>query len=407
MMLKRAGDVGGELNRRLSDKWEVIVARSFDEIEEIRPVWEQMLRNEPYPTPNADIDSYLSVNEAGGDDVQPCVLLLEYEGCPEAMIIGRVGENQLKLRLGYKSLFKPKLRTLSVVYGGILGQPEGYYCSLLIDSLLDMLRSRQFDVVYFNHLRADTAFYEAVRNIPGFSIRGSLSKVEDHWRMSTPESMGQFYQSMSRKHRGNLRRAVRKFEEAYPERNELARYTSEADVDDFVEMAANVSSRTYQGALGVGIVNDERTKSLLTAAATNGRFRGHVLFAGDKPCAFQLGVCYERIYYLVNIGYDPALRSCQPGTVLFLKFLESLCDDSSTDVVDFYFGDAWYKKHYGTDHWQEACIHLFAPRMHLVFLSVLQNSTMYVDAALKRIINKIGAKDWVKRRWRNVLRTRG
>lgn len=389
-----------------SDKWKVVVARNFEEIEAIRPVWEQMQREEPHPTPDADIDRYLSVIEADSDDVRPCVLLLEYGGCPAAMIIGRAEKHQLALRLGYKSLFKPTLRCLSVVYGGILGQPQGDCCSLLVGALLDLLRSGEVDVVYFNYLRTDTAFYEAVRKIPGFSIRGSLLRLEDHWQMSMPESMDRFYLSRSRKRRYNLRRTVKKFEEDYPGKDELARYATEADVDEFMQIAANISSGTYQGALGVGIVNDERTRSLLTAAATHGRFRGHVLLAGDKPCAFQLGLCYERIYYLVNMGYDPVFRPYQPGTVLFLRFLESLCDDPSTDVVDFYFGDAWYKKHYGTDHWPEACVHLFASRMHLIFLNVLRNSTTYVDAGLKRIVNKIGAEDWIKRRWRNVLRAR-
>ena len=395
-----------ESAKRLCNKYKVIVAKNSEEIEAMRSVWEQMQCKEPHPTPDAEIDRYLSVNEGCRDDVRPCVLLLEHEGCPAAMIIARAERNRLVLRLGYKSLFKPTLRRLSVVYGGILGQPEDDSCSLLIRALLDQLRSGQVDEVYFNHLRTDTAFYQAVRKIPGFLIRGSLSRVEDHWEMSIPESMDRFYLSRSRKRRYNLRRTVKKFEQGYQGKNEIARYATEADVDEFIQIAASISSETYQGALGVGIVNDERTVSLLAAAARHGRLLGHVLFAGDKPCAFQLGLCYKRIYYLVNMGYDPAFRSYEPGTVLFLKFLESLCDNPSIDVLDFYFGDAWYKKHYGTDHWSEACVHLFASRVHLIFLNMLNKSTTYIDAGLKRIANKIGAEDWIKRRWRNALQAR-
>ncbi|MCK4784753.1 MAG: GNAT family N-acetyltransferase [Desulfobacteraceae bacterium] len=395
-----------ECGTHSSDEWKVVVARNFEEIEAIRPIWEQMQRKGPHPTPDADIDRYLSVIEACSDDVRPCVLLLEYEGCPAAIIIGRIEKHQWALRLGYKSLFKPTLRCLSVVYGGILGQPEGDYCSLLIGALRNQLRAGEVDVVYFNHLRTDTAFYQAIRKIPGFLIRGSLSGVEDHWHMSVPESMDRFYLSRSHKSRYNLRRAVRKFEEDYPCKDQLVKYTTEADVDDFIQMSAGISSGTYQDALGVGIVNDERTRSLMKAAATHGRFRGHVLLAGDKPCAFQFGLCFGRIYYLVNIGYDPAFRPYQPGTVLFLRFLESLCDDPSTDVVDFYFGDAWYKKRYGTEHWPETCVWLFAPRAHLIFLNALQNFAIWVNAGLKCVVRKIGAEAWIKRGWRNVLRAR-
>jgi len=35
---------------------EIFAATNFDEIEAIRPIWEQMQRNEPHPVPNADND---------------------------------------------------------------------------------------------------------------------------------------------------------------------------------------------------------------------------------------------------------------------------------------------------------------------------------------------------------------
>lgn len=392
------------LCKRSCGEWKIAVANSFEEIEAIRPAWEQMQRNESHPVPNADIDRYLSVTNACGDDVRPCVLLLERNDCPAAMVVGRVEKRQLEFKLGYKTLFSPSLRCLSIEYGGILGSPQNELCSLLVEELAEQLRSRKVEVVYFNQLRTDTAFYQAVRKMPGFLIRGSAPRVQDHWRMSVPKSMDQFYLSRSGKSRHNLRRAVRKFEADFPGKHDLVEYTAEADVDEFIRIAADISSGTYQNALGVGMVNDERTRSLITATATHGWFRGHVLLAGDKPCAFQLALCYERICYLVNMGYDPALRPYWPGTILFLRFLESLCDDPSMDAIDFYFGDAWYKKRYGTEHWPEACVHVFAPRPHLILLNMLQNSTMRVNAGLKYVANRIGVKDWAKRRWRDMLR---
>lgn len=389
-----------------SDKWKVVVAKNFEEIEAIRPVWEQMQCAESHPTPDADIDRYLSVVEALSDNVRPCILLLECEGRPAAMIIGRVEKQQLTLRLGYKSLFKPTLRCLSVVYGGILGQPEGDCCSLLVGALLDQLRSREIDVIYFNNLRTSTALYEAVRKTPRFFTRGYFPTVNKHWRMSMPDKMDQFYKACSRRHRGSLRRAVRKFEQEYPGRDNFIKYTSEDEVDDFVRIAAGVSSRTYQHALGVGLVNDEQTISRIRTAAKHNWFHGGILFAGDEPCAFQLGLCYKQAYYLVNLGYDPALNRHRVGTNLFLKVLESLCEDASIHIFDFYFGDAEYKKRYGTTHWPEACIYIFAPRMYPVSVNALRCAVAGANATLAYVVNKVGVKDWIKRRWRNVLPAR-
>ncbi|MGB2866577.1 MAG: GNAT family N-acetyltransferase [Sedimentisphaerales bacterium] len=393
-----------ESDKQSPDEWKIIVARNFEEIEAIRPIWEQMQRDKPRPAPDADIDRYLSVIKAIGDDVQPYVMLLEHNNCPAAMIICRLEKHQLMLKLGYRALFKPRLRCLTVVYGGILGQPEGGLCSLLVSELMKQLRYHEVDVTYFNRLRTDTAFYQAVRRIPGFLIRGSSPEVEDHWHMSVPDNMDQFYSARSHKHRGNLRRAIRKFEQDYPGKSMFSTYTSESDVGEFIRVAADISSKTYQHTLGVGIVNDERTRCLMTAAASKGWFRGHILHAGDKTCAFQLGLCYEKAYYLVSIGYDPAFRSYWPGRILFLKVLESICDDSSIDMIDFYFGDASYKKSYGTGHWPEACAYIFAPRLHLIFINMLRSSTMCVNSGLEYVVSKVGAGDWVKRKWRSLLR---
>ena len=393
-----------ESDKQSSDEWKIIVARNFEEVEAVREIWEQMQRNEPCPKPNADIDRYLSVVEARGDSIRPHVMLFEHNGSPTAMIVGWVGKHQLELKLGYKALLKPRLRCLSVVYGGVLGQPDSELCSLLIGELMKQLRGREFDIIQLSYLRTDTAFYQAARKIPGFLTRCYLPKIDEHWRMSVPETIDNFYASRSGRHRRNLQRYIRKFEDEYPGERKYVKYTGESDVAEFIRIAADISSRTYQSALGVGVVNDEETRHRVTAAAKHGWFDGVVLFAGDKPCAFQSGLRYGTVYYMASIGYDPAFKSYRFGTILFLKVLESLCDDRSIDMIDFYFGDAEYKKHYGTEHWPEACAYIFAPRLHLILINMLRSSTMRVNSGLEYVVNKIGAVNWIKRKWRSLLR---
>ena len=389
-----------------SSEWKMVVAESLEEIENIRVTWEQMHRNEPQHTLDSDIDRYLSVVKSTGDDVQPYVVLMEHYDQPAAMMIGRIEKHELKLKLAYRDLLSPRLRCLSVVYGGILGQPDGELCSLLVCELMRQLRSPKIDIVYFNHLRTETCFYQTVRNMPGFLTRGHLPKVREHWRMPVPEKIDQFYLARSRKHRYKLRRAIKRFEDEYSGGSTFAEYTSESDVNDFMEKAADISSKTYQNALGVGIVNDEQEKCLIKAAAVRGWFRGHILFAGDIPCAFLLGLGYKGVYYGISTGYDPAFRSYWPGTILFLKVLESLCADPSIEMFDFYFGDAWYKRCYGTECWPEACIYIFAPRLYPILINALRSSMMGLNAFLHHVVNKIGYVGWIKRRWRDSLQSK-
>jgi hypothetical protein len=390
----------------MSDDYEIITATNFEEIEAIRPIWEQMQSDEPCPVPNSDIDRYLSVVKTSGDDVRPNIMVMKCDGRPVAIMIGRIEQHRFDLKLGYKTLFSPALRCLSIVYGGIIGQPSAELSEVLIGELMKKLCSREVDVLYFNRLKTETAFYQFVRETTALLTRDYFSKVEDHWRMSIPDNIDQFYSARKRGHRYKLRRAIKKYEEEFSGDNMFIKYTATNEVEDFITKAADISSKTYQSALGVGIVNDERTKSLLKEAAMLGWFRGNILLADSKPCAFLLGIVYKNVYYGVCTGYDPAFRSYWPGTIIFLKVVESLCADPSIEMIDFYFGDAWYKKSYGTEHWPEASVYVFAPRFYPVFINVLRSSVKSVNAGLQYVVQKVGSLGWIKRQWRNLLQAK-
>lgn len=381
----------------------VVIARNLEEIEALRAVWQEMQNRESSAKPNVDVDRYISVLKAGNHEARPHVILFKQSNRPTAMVIARAEKHRLDLKLGYKALLRPGLRCLNVVYGGVLGRPQGELCSIIISELTGQLKSREFDAVYFNYLSTDTAFYRAVRETPGFFTKGHFPGVNEHWRMSVPDNIDQFYEARSRGHRRNLRQAIKEFEREYPGRDNFVKFTGTSEVDDFLKVAAKISSKTYQNALGVGIVNDEHTRSRIRTAAKHGWFDGNVLLAGGEPCAFQLGLRYRDVYYMVSIGYDPALSAHKTGTVLFLKVLESLCEDTSINMMDFYFGDAEYKNRYGTMHWPEASVYIFAPRVYPIFLNVLRCSIAGMNAALALLVNKVGSADRIKRRWRNRL----
>jgi hypothetical protein len=265
-------------------------------------------------------------------------------------------------------------------------------------------RSQRIDVLFFNRLKTGSVFYDFVRKIPGLLTRDYFPKVEDHWRMAVPENIDQFYSARKRGHRYKLRKSIKRFEEEFPRDNMLIQYSAINEVDDFIAAAAEISAKTYQKALGVGIENDERTKSLLKEAAMQGWFRGNILMANSKPCAFLLGLAYKNVYYGICTGYDPDFRSYWPGTVIFLKVVESLCADPSMETIDFYFGDAWYKKSYGTENWPEASVYIFAPKLRMVLINFLRNSMMCMNSSLEYVMHRMRVVDWVKRHWRNLLR---
>jgi len=390
---------------RRTDGLEVVIARSPDEIEAIRPIWEEMQHNEPYPVINADIDRYLSVLKASGDDVKPYVMVLRQNERPAAMIIGRIAKRRLGLKLGYKTLCKPSLNCLTIVYGGILGQPVDDLSQLMIRELMRVLRQERLDAVYFSRLRTDSDVYQFAREVPGLFSRSHFPDKENHWTMVVPKDIESFYKARSKKHRGNIRRSIKKLEIEYTDRVEVVNCKGEDGLDDAIKAAHQVSLTTYQYGLGCGFIDDSRTRSLLTTAGKQAWLRFAVMFIDGQPCAFQTGLRYQGTYFLQQIGFDPRWRDFNVGRILFVNVLEHICADPGIQYIDFGFGDADYKRSYSDKQWPEASVYIFAPRVYPIAVNMLQSAVTGLSLGLNRLSDKAGFTRWLKRHWRDRLQT--
>lgn len=378
------------------------VVKSIEEVEHLRPAWEEMQRSEPYPVINADIDRYVSVIEAIGDDVRPHVILINQNGRPAAMLIGRVEKHQLKLKLGYKTLVSPRLRCLTIEYGGVIGQPTTNLCELLVHELMKALR-HEVDMVFFNHLRTDSLLYPFAQKMPGVLSRGYLPRIEPHWVMAVPESIDLFYQSLRPKSRNTLRRKIRKLEREFGNQVRIVTYRGENELEEAISAASQISHWTYQYALDVGFVDNAQTRGMMATAANRGWLRMSVLYVKSEPCAFQLVLQYRNTYFLGQTGFNPKWKQWNIGTALFLKVLENICNDPDVESFDFGFGDADYKRHYGNEHWHEACVYIYAPRFYPILINLLHTLVMVLSIMAGYTLEKLGFLAWVKRRWRNVL----
>ncbi len=392
-----------EFDTKSCDGWKIKIAKSFEEVEAIRDIWIQMRRDESVPALNTDIDRYLSVVESLKETAQPYIIALYYNSAPEAVVIGRIETRRITCRIGYATIFKPSLRCLTVVYGGILGQPSEQTSVKLLQELTNTLKRGDIDAVFFNQLQLDSPIYRLTRKKPNFLCRCYSHIVEPHWQTHLPDSVDAFYKDMSGSRKRYLRRYTRALEKACSGPVEMVCYRSEDKLDHVISIASEISAKTYKNALNVVFRDDYLTRSLLTRAARQGRLRAYVLYVNGKTCAFEFGIEYGNIFFPEHIGYDPFFRSCSPGTVLFIKVMEDLIENSNVRVFDYGFGAAAYKERFGTKSWPETSVYIFAPRLYPMFINALQNSTTSLDLALRYILNKFNAVSWIKRHWRNLL----
>jgi hypothetical protein len=382
----------------------IVTATNFEQIETIRPVWEQMQQQEPYLVPNADIDRYLSVIETSGDEVQPHIIVIECDGHPAAITIGRIEKRRLDFKLGYKTFFSPGLKCLSIVYGGIIGRPMAELCEVLIDEIMNVLRSGRVDMVFFNHLGIDSPVYKFCKTVPGFLSRSHFTSAEPHWQTSIPDSVEEFYSHVPNSRKRRWRRDIRQLEKISSSEINIVCYHELNDVNYLIDVACRINKSTYKSGLAVGFTDSNVNRALLEKSARDGRLRAYILYAGDEPCAFQFDVVYGKIQFTEFGSFDPKWSRGSPGTVLLIKVLEQLCQDSEVNIMDYGFGHALYKSKFGTNHWIEENVCIYAPRLHPVLINMAMSADMAFCGLLNRAAKWLNMDSWVKRNWRRMVR---
>lgn len=378
----------------------VRVARTQEEVESLRPVWDSLQA----PRFTSDIDVFLTVVRHAPGVVRPHVLVLEEAGEPVSLVVGRLEEVTLPARLGYVGV-SPRLRMLTVAYGGILGaQPDA---AVLFDRLRESLEGERVDLVRLRMLTVGSSLHAAARQQAGIVRRRRFERALLHWRCAIPGSIEEFLALRSRERRRHIRRYQRRLEEAFPGEVEIRTYTNRDGLDRLFADSERVQQKTYQRSLGVGFSDDELSRQLTGLAMDKGWFQGVVLYLRGEPAAFWHGSAYRGTFGTSVTGYDPALGEHRPGTYLLMKLVETLCADPAVHTLDFGFGDADYKRSFGDTSVLEEDVVVFEPRPRPLAVNAVE-SALLGTATLGRAVLGSGGLEAARRAWRRRLtRARG
>ena len=384
--------------------WGIHTYRTLEQIRGIRPAWET-LKTETCSDKDieADFKRYVGVVESTSD-CEPYTLLAFKDGKPHALLAATRVSTKIPCKLGYLNLFKPSLQGISIIYGGYLGCFDEDTCHKLLGHMYTAIRNGEADVIMFKQLPLRHPLYTSFRKDYPMLCRSHFPKIDEHWQMPVPNRMESFYLQHSSKTRQTLKRQLRRLESHFQVR--LAECTDSDRLPEILPQIEMISERTYQYALGWGLVNDAGTLKQLLTAAQNGWLRLHLLYLNDEPCAFQFGLRYKGTYFLKQMGFNPKMKQWQPGTGLFLKVLERLCDDPAVNCFDFGFGDAEYKRRFGTRSWNEASLYIFAPRVYPVWVNTIHTAVCGLSKEMRFLARKTGLEEKIKRKWRNRLQNR-
>lgn len=389
------------MNDTIPASLQITTATTLDEVEQLRPAWERLQHH-----PNTDLDFYLMILRSRPEIIGPYVVQVRSNSVPVALFVCRIEMSAVRCRIGYYRLADPKLRVLTLVHGGIMGELTPAIDRAVAEHLGEALRRGVADVAFLSHMPAASSF-AAVAHSRAAGVRRDLTRdVNLHWRMSLPSSSEAFFDRLSPRRRHELRRKIRQVEKLHNGAVEVRCHREPADVPILLSDMAAISQNTYQTAMGIGFSLNDENRERLQLAARRGWLRGYVLYFEQKPCAYCVGTRYGRTLHLDFMSYEPAYHREDPGTILFVRLVESLCSNPSkeVEVIDFGFGDSAFKQRFCDQQDADASFYLYAPTWTGLRIYLLRTLSRLIDAGARRISRTFALESRVKTWWRTRFR---
>lgn len=372
---------------------EITTARTVEELEKLRPA----LRALPPERVDADPDFFLQVL-ATRDSARPHVVAAT-RGKERAVFVGRIERTELRTTVGYRTVLNPSVRALVLAHGGYVDATGGELAGVLVRELLAALRRGEADVLQLPALRVGSPLHAAASAAPRLQ-RQPFASVRVHRRLELPSSYEEFLKSRSRSTRESVKRYTNRLLRDHGDELDVRLLREPADLDRIVRDLDDVASKTYQRGLGVAFDANERDRTAL--GLERGWFRVWVLYRQEQPIAFWPGWIYEGTLFIGTPGYDPAYGDYRVGQYLQMRMTEDLCLDPEVAAVDYGFGDAEYKRRFGTESWDEQDVVIFRRSPRGLALNAARGGVTGAVNVAKRILGgeRVGR---LKRSWRRRL----
>jgi len=376
------------------------VLRTLAELEEIRREWQSWPGNR-----DSEMDTYLICLRFIPATVRPHVVVVERDGKPDAILVGRIELGHVSCHLGYLRLNLPA-KILCFVYGALRGNPSRENCDLIVASVLQSLSDREADVAYMNFLREESELCRLAKERPGALSRDYVHVTQQHYAAVLPAGVDEFYRGLSPKVRKNQKRQAKKLLDHFSGKVTVRCFRKVTEIGDLVAEVGRVASRSYQRGLGVGFFDSAGTREQLRLKAEKGWLRGYVLYLAERPCAFWIGDVNGNTFGSDYVGYDAEFANHSPGMYLVVRVIEGFCDCHREGVteVDFGTGHAQYKQVLSNQEWCETSAYIFAPTFKGVSINLLRSLIVGIDQTVKKALVRTNLLQKVKKVWRGHAR---
>ncbi len=372
------------------------VVQGVEEAEALRVLWQAV----PWARADFDLDFFLAGAAA---DSTPYAVFVERDGEPLAAIAGRLERTTMPAKVGYRTVYRPSVRALSVLPGATFSADDEA-AEAAVGALGRALAEGRADAVSLLGLATGSAAHRAALGLGGALRRQAFSPRGQHWRLTLPDTYEEFLASRSKSTRESVKRYGKRLEKTFGDELDVVLYRSPSDLDRIAHDLAHVAAKTYQAGLGVAFADVEEQRERVRLGLERGWFRAYVLSVRGEPVAFWHGYAYNRTFVIGIPGYDPAYADQRVGTYVQMRLIGDLCADPDVDEIDYGRGDAEYKRRFGSDSWEEQDVVVFAPSARPIAVNTARNAILGAAYGARRTLAALGVADRVKKRWREGLR---
>ncbi|OED36666.1 hypothetical protein AB833_26295 [Chromatiales bacterium (ex Bugula neritina AB1)] len=237
---------------------------------------------------------------------------------------------------------------------------------------------------------------------PGVSItRKSIIYVYEQYKRMYVDVSGDYalYQSsQGKKSLSNLKRKIKKVDKSNIEEQTVRTFQYPSEVQEFIDIAKPISATSYQELLlGTVFRTDQQWVDELKTLAEQDRFRGYVLYAEDKPVAYNYCPIYGDGVMLYDLsGYIPEYQRYSPGTVLQARIIELGFSDRSVKIYDLCQGEGRHKKQFATGSIDCCSAYIFPNRPGYRFFVTLHYAADNCTGFVASVLDRFNLKDKIK-----------
>ncbi len=322
-----------------------------------------------------------------------------------------VHPSDLRLALGELTLVSRPVRRLNAFASPLAGgdgdkQRER---SILVD-LFRHIRAElgRNEVIFLESVQEGTAMFELVTQagaLAGNFHALQYGKLYQHRFAAIPDSFEGYLKQLGARTRADLRTNRKRFI-AHVQQNYRTRcFRTPAEVPEFLADSMELSRKTYQyQLLGSGLRSSEALERYYLAASQLGWFRSYVLYANEKPIAFQVGCVYRGRFHAQEIGYDPEWARHHVGIFLHTEIITDLAaSNGAIKEFDFGNGDNLHKERLSTGSVREGYFYLIPAHFRGSCMAYSLRITNKASAMLGACLERFG----IRKKIRDLLRKLG